>query len=369
MRPPVLLASVCDFGWGSVGKLRLILDELDGVEVALDPRSTISDAATELLRDARQFVACARENATAALVINDPVAANDLTDIGVPTIYVDSLPYLWTTPAEVPRPTAVYCVQRTPFRELRPDSPLANRPGITWIEPIVPRARGRRGGTGIVVNVGGLHSHLAGSSTGAYLRMVVLPLAELLAGGGRPVAAVCGNLPPWACRELAAILPDSTEIGGRTPYEFEALLRRTDLLITSPGSTTLLQAAALALPTMLLPPQNLSQILNAEIFAKAGSGVVHWPSSVLDRTEVDRLRPRGEDAVLEHIYGAINAAEQRPQVRVEVATAIRSAFETLPAEGALSVDVSALGTGGAAQVGRLVRQALFAPFPRRRVPA
>jgi hydroxymethylcytosylglucuronate/cytosylglucuronate synthase len=366
----VLLAVACDFGWGSVGKLRLILDELPGVPVALHPDHGRPGPARELLGDRHQFVSCAPEQASVALVINDPVAADEITAMGVPVIYVDSLPYLWATPAEVPKQVAVYCAQRGPYGELAAYNPLTERPEIEWIDPIVPRGRGRRGGGGVVVNVGGLHSHLVESAADAYLRLVLLPLTELLADAGQPVAAVCGNLPRWACREVALRLPGPVAVGAQQPSDFEVTLRRADLLITSPGSTTILQAAASELPTILLPAQNLSQVLNTEIFSSAVRGAVRWPSSVLDRAQVERLRPAGEETVLRYVYSAISAAADSASARAAVRAAIAAGL----AEGSTATATpapifSAVGMGGAGQVSRRVRQAMLAPLPRpRRLP-
>ncbi|GAA3733360.1 hypothetical protein GCM10022225_14370 [Plantactinospora mayteni] len=367
---PVLLASACDFGWGSVGKLRLVLDELPGVPVALYPADGRPNPAAELLADRYRFVSAPPDRASVALVVNDPVAADEITRMGVPVVYLDSLPYLWATPEEVPRQVAVYCAQHGPYGALPAGSPLAGRSDIEWIEPIVPRARGRRGGDGIVVSVGGLHSHLVGSAADAYLRLVLLPIAELLADGGRPVAAVCGNLPDWACRDLAARLPGPVRIGAQTPADFEATLRGADLLITSSGSTTILQAAALELPMILLPPQNLSQILNAEIYAAAAREVLWWPASVLDPAEVARLRPAGEDTVLRYIYGAISDAADRPEVRAAVRAALATGVAGRPAVDAVPERVlEPARMGGARQVGRRIRQAMFAPLPRPERPA
>ncbi|MFD0558170.1 hydroxymethylcytosylglucuronate/cytosylglucuronate synthase [Stackebrandtia endophytica] len=359
---PVLLASVCDFGWGSVGKLRLILDELSGVDVVLDRDSSVTEVATGLLSDRHRLDHREPAEASVALVINDPSAADRLSHNGLPVIYVDSLPYLWATEDETPGPVTVYCAQRWPGHESPRGGPLADRRDVEWINPIMPRARGRRGGNGAVVNVGGLHSHLVDSAADGYLRLAVLPMVDLLIARGHRVAAVCGNLPKWACRDLAELLPEGTAIGSQTPYEFESTLRGADLLVTSPGSTTILQAAGLGLPTMLLPPQNLSQILNAEIFAEDGPGVVHWPDTVLDRATVETLRPRGEEAVLHHVYSAIDRAAESPEARADTATRLAAGLHDLPAEGVLGAAlVDGLGTDGARQIARRVRQALLAP--------
>lgn len=358
----LVLVAACDFGWGSIGKLRLVLDELTGVPVALHARHAGAAAVEELLGSRHRFVHGGEEPPAVALVINDPRAADDIAGLGVPVIYVDSLPYLWTTPAEVPRQVALYCAQRSPARALPPDSPLDGRAGIRWIDPIVPPSSRRRGGGGVVVNVGGLHSHLSGTAVDVYLRAVVLPLARILGSSGRPVAAVCGNLPHWAVRELTGLLPPGTRVGAQTPYEFEATLRRADLLVTSPGSTTMLQAAATGVATVLLPPQNLSQLLNAELYARPGPAVVAWPDSVIDRARVEALRPAGEDTVLEYVYGAI-AGVTAPALTA-VAAAMSGALEA--GESALSPALADLGSRGAGQVARLVRQALLAPLPRPR---
>jgi hydroxymethylcytosylglucuronate/cytosylglucuronate synthase len=360
---PVLLASACDFGWGSLGKLRLILEELPGVAVALDTGSSLSPTVRSMLGDRHGFTECKPEAACAGLVINDPKAADELTNCRLPVIYLDSLPYLWTTRAEIPRAVAVYCAQKSPA-DLPADSPLADRNNITWVDPVVPRARRRPGGSGIVINVGGLHSHLSGNSTNAYVQLAVMPLVRLLANASYPVAAVCGNLPQWAVRALSTLFPEQTKIGPQAPQKFEQTLARADALITSPGSTTLLQAAAIGLRTSLLPPQNLSQILNAELFSSPATPNCAWPPSVIDRTKVDSLRPAGEDAVLQYIYGQIVQAAQDGATEATMATRFATVLPELTTGSEAPANVTALGFNGASQVARVVRQAMLAPLPR-----
>jgi hydroxymethylcytosylglucuronate/cytosylglucuronate synthase len=360
-----VLVAVSDFGWGSVGKLRCVLDELGEAAVALDEESTTARLSRQLLSPAYHFRPRDEIDAKVALVINDPVAADRISGTGTPVVYVDSLPYLRATEAEVPQSVAVYCAQRTPAGELSSTSPLRDAPELRWIDPIVPRSAGRRGGAGIVVSVGGLHSHLSGDAVDHYLRAVVLPLAELLAAAGRQVTAICGNLPAWACAELARILPGTTRIGAQPCQEFHETLRAADVLFSPPGSTTILQAATLRLPLVLLPPQNLSQILHARMFAAACHDVIDWPGSVIDLDVVEGLRPKGEDSVLTYVYGQISLAANRPEpravLRERLAAAVRADVGQ-PAEGRSP----RIGSDGAAQVARLIRQALFAPLRGRR---
>ncbi|WAL98475.1 hypothetical protein [Streptomyces sp. Je 1-369] len=356
-----LLVATTDFGWGSVGKLRLILDELDGVDLVVDDASDTARLAAQVIGGRHRFVhGAGGASPGAALVVNDPASADRIARSGTPVVYVDSLPYLWTVDAEVPVAATVYCAQRSLARELPPTSPLRGRADVRWVEPIVPPPRRRTGGAGAVINVGGLHSHLVGGASDAYLRAVVVPLVGALRRGGRRIAAVCGNLPPWVRTELAAVLPRGVHVGPLRAYEFEAALLRADALFTSPGSTTILQAASLGLPTVLLPPQNLSQILNAEIFGAPGRGVIPWPESVIDRDLVDALRPEGEDAVLGYVYRRIGERCGDPAVRALLVERFRALVElpTAAVPDGLSPRLRELGHGGARQVARIIRRTL-----------
>jgi hydroxymethylcytosylglucuronate/cytosylglucuronate synthase len=363
---PRLLAAVCDFGWGSLGKLRLILDKLPATEVTLFGDPGFNAVVSRLLAPQHEFGDRQREECAVALVINDPVAADRIAALSVPVVYVDSLPYLWASESEVPQRRGVvrYCAQKYPAGRLPLSSPLRDWPELRWIDPIVPSAKGHRGGQGIVVNVGGLHSDLGEASADAYLAMVLIPLVKMLNATGRRVSAICGNLGQEVCTRLAALMPECPAIGAQTPYDFEQTLRNADLLITSPGSTTILQAASIRLPTLLLPPQNLSQMMNAGLYADRLAGVMQWPVSVIDREAVEGLRPKGEEVVLVYIYGAIVRAAALASLRAEVADAIEGSLAQAPRGGVLSQSVAELGSNGAGQVAQVLKQLLLAPIPR-----
>jgi hypothetical protein len=111
----------------------------------------------------------------------------------------------------------------------------------------------------------------------------------------------------------------------------------------------------------LLPPQNLSQILNAEIFGVPGGSVVTWPRSVIDRARVEELRPTGEDAVLKYIYRQItkHPSDRRAQSTLRERLHALAARTTAP--NGLSPQLKELGHEGARQVARIVRQTLRTP--------
>ena len=190
-------------------------------------------------------------DAVLGLVINDPTAADRLVAERLPVVYVDSLPYLWRVPEEVPKSVDIYCAQSIPGGEPAADGPLAGRDDLVWVEPIVPPPAPREATQGVVVNVGGMHSHLSGRAADSYVTFVLLPLIELLVAKARRVSAVCGNIPDWAAAELRQMLPEAT-VGIQRGSDFEFLVRSADILFTSPGSTTLLQAVTARVRTIAL---------------------------------------------------------------------------------------------------------------------
>ena len=366
-----LLVAIRYFGWGGLGKLRLILDQLPRARIALHGDPRIVSITKELLSSRYRFSEYLPERPDVALVINDRTAANNIADLGVPVVYVDSLPYVRVTDADIPAldKVAYYCAQKYPVERLPLASPLLQKwPGIKWVDPIVPPSQSRRGGQGIVIHVGGLRNYvipgvdsdLVDSAVEAYLNLVLFPLAGVLQAAGRKVSAVCGNLSPDSCKKLRTLLPECDAIGPQTPYAFERMLSDADLLITSPGSTTILHAMAISLPTLLLPPQNLSQTLNARLYSKPGADTMQWPASVLDRAKMEQLRSRGLSAALPYIYQSIANAAASQEVANEIATVIRTALNNAPADGVLNDCLPTLGVRGAAQVAQLITQAMSA---------
>ena len=366
-----LLVAIRYFGWGPVGKVRLILEKLPQARVALYGDARTISLTTKLLGSRHKFSEHPPRRSDVALVIHDRPAAKSIADLGVPVVYVDSLPYMRVTDADIPAldKVAYYCAQKYPVERLPLASPLLQKwPGIKWVDPIVPPSQSRRGGQGVVVNVGGLHSYdtgdigddLVDSAVEAYLNLVLFPLAGVLQAAGRKVSAVCGNLSPDSCKKLRTLLPECDAIGPQTPYAFERMLSDADLLITSPGSTTILHAMAISLPTLLLPPQNLSQTLNARLYSKPGADTMQWPASVLDGAKMEQLRSRGLSAALPYIYQSIANAAASQEVANEIATVIRTALNNAPADGVLNDCLPTLGVRGAAQVAQLITQAMSA---------
>jgi hydroxymethylcytosylglucuronate/cytosylglucuronate synthase len=352
-----LLVAALDLGWGSLGKLRLILDQLPDTEITLHGSARIVGLTKELLGSRYEFKHSS-QRPDVALVINDPAAANDIGHRDVPVIYVDSVPYMRRTESELPEfeNLAFYCAQKYPVELMSLPDRLRNWPHIKWIDPIVPVRRARRGGQGIVISVGGLTNPLASDAVDAYVNLVLFPLVRLLRLSGRTMRAICGSLNDDVCRQLRVLVPECDAIGPQSSYAFERLLIDADLLITAPGSTTMLQALSLGLPTLLLPPQNRSQIFNARLYAKPNVETMRWPARILDETRVEQLLPQGRDLARQYVYQAIMSAANSREIADEVATIIQTSVNNAPADGVLDQNLlRRFGFAGASQIAQVIK--------------
>ncbi|GGL42373.1 hydroxymethylcytosylglucuronate/cytosylglucuronate synthase [Planomonospora parontospora] len=323
---PGLALGAVDFGWGSSGKLSAIIGALrenggDHRLVVLGTRlgrRVLSGLAVEAWyerwpRDPADLGALLDRHAVAAgLVVLDPELAVALEAVGRPTVYVDSLPYLWTDADAVPSDVAAYCAQMCPVLPSAAWGPLRRITRLHWVGPVIRRAAHHDRAPGrAVVNLGGLHSPSNPTGNPVYLRLVLRPVMRALAQCGIREIHICGNAEAAQIRSIVGDLPRVMSTGPRGHGEFLDLLAGAELLVTSPGLTTLLEALDTGTPTVCLPPQNLSQIFNADRFADLtdSRACVRWSGEVLDRDAVERARAAGEEAALRVIDGALRKTD------------------------------------------------------------
>ena len=82
--------------------------------------------------------------------------------------------------------------------------------------------------------------------------------------------------------------------------DFVAMMARTDVLLTSPGRTTLAEAVHLARIPILLPEQHYNQYLNMDALIQAGLGSLVVPlSDVVDLGKLPDDDVRGTELILE----------------------------------------------------------------------
>ncbi|MFF3552437.1 hydroxymethylcytosylglucuronate/cytosylglucuronate synthase [Streptomyces tsukubensis] len=395
---PVTVALVgAEFGWGSSGKLSAVLSALQdrstpplrfiGMASGLG-RSVLAEHAVDgwydlpddPVRTALAVEEIVRSQAVrAALVVLDGAAATALLDHGVPTVFLDSLPFLWSEGdrAALPLNATVYCAQKS--IELPPEcrAVLADARGLRWVEAVIARPRtpeperGARRDTGrpyrrALVSLGGLRAPGL-IDPEHYPRLVVPAVLKALTAYGIEEAHIAGNLPG----DLADRLVDSSAAPPRTtagPLGHGAFLERLDdcdVLLTSPGLTTLLEAGGMGVPTVCLPPQNLSQIFNGRYHSQAlGAELrVLWPHDMLDEDEALALRSGGEDHALERIYSAIRAAalgDDRQDVGHAIVGGVLAALRRAASVSRWDALTTAVGTGGAAQVADALLEVLGA---------
>jgi hydroxymethylcytosylglucuronate/cytosylglucuronate synthase len=377
--PITILVAGVEFGWGSAGKLSAVL-------AALRARATCSlrfvllgsalgrPLLTEHGIDRYYDVAAAerdelariaeRENPATGLVVLDPALANALEEMGISTTFVDSLPFLWTDgdlpgfPLEV----SVYCAQRCLELPERSLGVLGKVRNLHWVDAVVTppvldsKSRPSRGPfRHALVSLGGLRApHCADWS--AYPRLVIPPLLDALGEAGVRAVHVAGNLPPSLVEELTGDAGHGLRItaGAFSHAEFLEWLDTCDLLLASPGLTTLLEASSRGTPVVGLPPQNLSQVFNGRFLCQAAGQEIRvvWPDEVFPEAEALASRAAGETAALELIYGGIARAAAAP-----AAVASRLRQLTLDAVHAAALGEAdwgglarAVGTQGAAQV-------------------
>ncbi|MEU5538369.1 hydroxymethylcytosylglucuronate/cytosylglucuronate synthase [Streptomyces sp. NPDC020362] len=371
-----------EFGWGSTGKLSALIATLrDRSPVPLRFVGIASGLSRTLLSahgidrwydapaDDSQAVAdvVRREDVRAGLVVLEGPAAVALEDAGVPTAFVDSLPFLWTKGDRDSLPTdvSVYCAQRCVDLPDECRDVLASITNLRWVEAVmavpdqarpaaspggpVPGMPARRA----LVSLGGLRSPTLTDWT-SYPRLVVPAALGALESVGMAEVHVAGNLPAGFAADVDHSSPMHVTYG---PLGHEAFLERladTDVLLTSPGLTTLLEAGARATPTVCLPPQNLSQIFNGRFHSRAiGADVrVRWPDRVFAEDDVLRDRTTAEEAALRPIYAGIATAadEDAVRTRAEVRDGILAALLRADAGACWPALADTVGRNGAAQV-------------------
>ncbi|MES4889401.1 hydroxymethylcytosylglucuronate/cytosylglucuronate synthase [Streptomyces sp. NPDC096012] len=393
--PTTVTVALCgvEFGWGSAGKLGAIVHALRaelgdcvrfvGLGSRLGREIVRGHGVEEWhdvdLGDTRALRALVDERSLdAAVCVLDRTAAVALEDAGCPVVFVDSLPFLWTKDDldSLPLRASAYCAQLVPGLPGPAWPVLARVENLRWVESVVVpgpvrtgREMRRAGERHAVVSLGGLLSPLLDDPS-AYLSLTVPAALDALAAWGTRQVTLCGNVPEGVFDGITVPAGLDVRSGALDHQGFLTEIAEADVLLTSPGLTTLLETSTRGVPVVCLPPQNISQILNASFYAQATEApVAEWPEEVFCAQEVLDARlvtaPRdvadgdgspGEDAALELIYGGIARAARTPApVRAALTERIGACLDAVERhQGQWSALARLVGTGGAAQVTDIV---------------
>lgn len=245
-----------------------------------------------------------------AIVVLDVELATILMNLNVKVIFVDSLPFMWTQ-ADVdegllPLDATVYCAQKCCNLTEASKKVLAQVRNLKWVNPIQSKIEKKyRPYTGdyIHINVGGLHSPIGNGES--YIKTVVIPLLKIFKS--EKIIITCGtNAKISILNELKNENIDSRNIKVETlqQRDFISSINNAKLFLTSPGLTTIYETESLHKPTIVLPPQNLSQFYNIEYAEKILDEykTINWGTKKLNLAYLQSILPKGETYVVDKIY-------------------------------------------------------------------
>jgi hypothetical protein len=223
-----------------------------------------------------------RESDVVVSVMNPSVA--EVADrLGVPSVYVDGLTWMWDRPPRVPSSVTRYFGEAFTGVERRVERWRDRLPHSEVVGPLIAVAKllNPEGQTDVLVNFGGLSSSLTPrDSLNTYARTMVECVVEALANWPGRITISAGEhvLNPMDRVPLHLARRDVRFVN-LSQAEYLRELDRSRLLVSSPGLHAIQEALARRLPCLLLPSQNLSQVLTLRRlnYARAASAL-DWDS-------------------------------------------------------------------------------------------
>ena len=245
-----------------------------------------------------------------AIVVLDVELATILMNLNVKVIFVDSLPFMWTQ-ADIdegllPLDATVYCAQKCCNLTEASKKVLAQVKNLKWINPIQSKLEKKYRPYEedyIHINVGGLHSPIGNGES--YIKTVIIPLLKIFKS--EKIIITCGTTAKISIlNELKNEGIDSRNIKVETlqQKDFISSINNAKLFLTSPGLTTIYETESLHKPTIILPPQNLSQFYNIEYAKKILDEykTINWDTQKLNLDYLQSILPKGETYVVDKIY-------------------------------------------------------------------
>ena len=331
-----VLTCAVGFGLGPSGKMASIIslsnDEWyacgDRIDVSIYGSSPFVDCCwSRRSEDISLFVH--NHRLEIAIVILDPEIASMLVSLGLTVIYIDSIPFIWTKKDPIPYNVSYYCAQKYPdYNYNLPDAlrPVSN---LLWINPIIySPPTSYKPSDYTVINFGGLHSPYGDGTE--YLKIVLTNLLPCLKGekiiitGGDNVVQFCKNhYPSIICKTFCHDI-------------FLSLVSNAKSFYTSPGLTTIYETCHYGIPTVLLPPQNLSQMYNSKIGERIlpKFKVISWNDCVLSDSFPSRYANLPESYAVECIYDRINTllgmTEYLSSFKHQIASVVKADYSNNP---------------------------------------
>lgn len=361
-----LLCDAVSFGFGPAGKLAAILGRLQKedletvllasgttLELAADAADRVIEANTEA-DEALEAHRDLFESSDLFLVVMNPISSRAAQRYRVPQVFVDSLFWMWDSIDPATARAERYCIQNFVGVEERLAEEAVDHPVL--VGPIVDaRAYGEREETNqLIVNFGGMESGLIRHGINlTYPFVVGEGVARALADHSFDRVLLTGRRP--VLEELAERHPiPRSSFGSLAPPNFMEEVRRSKMVMTSPGLTATYECFAAGVPVVFLPPQNYSQVFNLASLRQVGAAPrsLAWSDLFPEREVAPRIPEKaGVEAVLGLIAEFSASAGARrtftswfgeqtvldAATRRQIAARQRAFFERLGGDGARAV--------------------------------
>jgi len=212
------------------------------------------------------------------VTVMNPVAAHFALKAGTPVVYIDSLFWMWDKVDKEFAGFDKYFVQNF-FNSKEALAKYPHLKNVEFVGPIIDASfkKVEKKEDFVLVNFGGMESALIQVGKNSNYPFIIGELVIKALEKSKQKAYICGNDKVLKKLVKGKKLKNII-IGGKSHEEFLDLLRKTKLLITTPGLTTTFEAFHYGAPAVFLPPENYSQFLNLKIFRqnKVADNSFHW---------------------------------------------------------------------------------------------
>ena len=276
----VLAVTSC-FGLGPVGKLNAIIEEgleqynwyagAEEFDINIFTNNIFKDCCFSMNEiDLKEFIN--KYNIKYAVVVLKNKVARLLKKLNVKVVYVDSLPFMWSKKdaeeGKVPYHVDRYCAQKTIDLSKESKKIFDKVENLVWVNPIVNNKiqtipTNKIHQKNILINLGGLHSPTTDGID--YVELVIKPIVK-----------------HWSNKRITITTSTSSRlvlekyfeeyknvhVKTYTQYDFMKQIKRSNIFLSSPGLTTILESSGIREDIIFLPPQNISQFYNIEFGKK-----------------------------------------------------------------------------------------------------
>lgn len=317
-----IIGSAVNFGLGPVGKLCTIVNELpnlnwyacgDQFDLNIFKGDVFKECCFSRSEDIiKDFIK--KNSIKYALVVLDGELATLFKRLGLIVIYIDSLPFMWKEEdilnGDVPLNVDYYCAQKT---NNKCDNKVLDKiNNLLWINPIVPiqSVNKDKKEDYYIINLGGLSVNNELSQK--YIDNSLIYILDAIRENklAKRVLITSGSIANSYIKELLNNYSGlNIEVKTLKHDEFIDSIYSCNTLITTPGLTTLLETVNFKKPTIILPPNNLSQYYNQEIAANIlyKYKIISWPFDNLSSGYVKSKESLNEEELVNIIQDNIKA--------------------------------------------------------------